>query len=486
MGSVYPRHRKLWIKFKDADGKWVPMATPFEVGQEALARKLLKKYEDRVAAGEAVTGKQGPLTVAMFASKWLEERKTLGIQDADGDAARYRMHLAPVLGKLEMAEVRPRHVRDAFVALRARKKLAPKTIRNVYSVARALFRDAQIAGLLEQNPCILTKYQLGENVDKDPEWRATAIYTRAELIALVSSPLVPWDRRVLYALEGIGGLRHGEAAGLRWRHVDLGAAPLGKLTVATSYDRGQTKTQLVRFMPVHPALGRVLSEWQRRGWAQQMGRRPVPDDLVVPLPAPTNRGRRVAFGGMRTKSNSGKRLKLDLAALGLRHRRGHDLRRTLISLARADGARKDLLELCTHTPRKRERAIDVYSEFPFEVLCVEVAKLKLEWPLSPKTGEPTLAPGETPGSKMGQVLDSSSILGTGLGTATANPLDPNEKSSGGAGNRTRVREPSTLITTCVAPDLYSRKAPMGRIPTRGSRISLADHPPGEVISQPVQ
>jgi hypothetical protein len=61
---------------------------------------------------------------------------------------------------------------------------------------------------------------------------------------------------------------------------------------------------------------------------------------------------------MRTKTYAFKRLRDDLAALGWRHRRGHDLRRTLISLARTDGARKDILELCTHTPRKGS-AIDV-------------------------------------------------------------------------------------------------------------------------------
>ena len=60
----------------------------------------------------------------------------------------------------------------------------------------------------------------------------------------------------------------------------------------------------------------------------------------------------------------------------MRHRRGHDLRRTLISLARADGARVDILELCTHTP-KGSSAIDLYTTFPWQSLCEEVAKLKV-------------------------------------------------------------------------------------------------------------
>jgi hypothetical protein len=67
-----------------------------------------------------------------------------------------------------------------------------------------------------------------------------------------------------------------------------------------------------------------------------------------------------------------------MEALGLRHRRGHDLRRTMISLARTDGARKDILELCTHTPRKSGNTIDLYTTFPWEALCAEVAKLKVQ------------------------------------------------------------------------------------------------------------
>ena len=62
------------------------------------------------------------------------------------------------------------------------------------------------------------------------------------------------DRRMMYALEGIGMLRHGEAAGLRWRHYEPDADPLGRLTIATSYDKGRTKTKHTRYVPVHETL----------------------------------------------------------------------------------------------------------------------------------------------------------------------------------------------------------------------------------------
>ena len=84
---------------------------------------------------------------------------------------------------------------------------------------------------------------------------------------------------------------------------------------------------------------------------------------------------------MRDKNYSRKRLIEDLATLELRHRRGHDLRRTMISLARSDGARKDLLEVCTHTPgSKGKTAIDAYTTFEWKALCEEVAKLRIAPP----------------------------------------------------------------------------------------------------------
>ena len=122
-------------------------------------------------------------------------------------------------------------------------------------------------------------------------------------------------------------------------------------------------------------MAAILAKWKLNGWPQMMGRAPTLEDLVVPMAAPTNRGRRVPLGRMRTDHNSYKRLVKDLAALGLRHRRGHDLRRTMITLARSDGARKDILELCTHNPD--ESTIDIYTSFPWEVLCREVAKMRI-------------------------------------------------------------------------------------------------------------
>ena len=53
-------------------------------------------------------------------------------------------------------------------------------------------------------------------MDKDPEWRSTAVFTREEVEPLLSDTRLPEDRRVLYAFLFLTVMRIGEAVALRW------------------------------------------------------------------------------------------------------------------------------------------------------------------------------------------------------------------------------------------------------------------------------
>src|SRR4051812_48477915 len=97
-----------------------------------------------------------------------------------------------------------------------------------------------------------------------------------------------------------------------------------------------------------------------------MGRAPGPDDLVIPSRRGVDRSRRHSLCKFHE----------DLDRLGLRRRRQHDLRRTFVTLARADGARADVLETVTHGARGS--VLDLYTSLPWGVVCGEVAKLRVE------------------------------------------------------------------------------------------------------------
>ncbi len=96
-----------------------------------------------------------------------------------------------------------------------------------------------------------------------------------------------------------------------------------------------------------------------------MGRAPRPDDVLVPKQDGRNRDAHFVLYWFRRGCE----------VLGLRLRRQYDSRRTFISLALADGARKDILRWITHGPDGD--IVSVYTTLPWNVLCEEVAKLRI-------------------------------------------------------------------------------------------------------------
>lgn len=383
MSSIYSRDGRLWCRLKGykVPGKWGSKRTPFVDGQEAEALEYAEEAQKIIdSKGQ---GGPGALTVRGWAKPWLDERRDLDL-DWKNDLGRLNNHILPIIGDMPIADVRTSHILEVINAVRVKKKLAARTVHNVYSVMVAMFRDAKLAGKIAQTPCVLDDRHLGEIIDKDPEWRAGAVFERGEVETIISDERVPEDRRVVYALEFLAGVRYGEAAGLRWRHYDPVVKPLGKLTVARSYNTRKhtekgTKTNATRSVPLHPTLAAILAAWKLSGWAAMMGRAPEPDDLIVPLPPEVAARRRKRAGEpFRSGDYSWKRWSEDLAMLELRHRRGHDARATFITLAIEDGADEDIIEQrVTHTKKKRG-AFRLYDRgLHWERTCAEVAKLRV-------------------------------------------------------------------------------------------------------------
>lgn len=382
---VYARGRVLWLRYDDADGETQYRSSGLHVGHEKQAHAMLDEIERQVSGerahrnppAKAALTSRGK-TVAEFAYEWIAGRQHIaGVSDEE---SRLKNHVLPLIGSMPIRDVKPRHIRDVVLALRAKhkflgnghktkdggpEKLAPRTVRSIFAVLHRMFKSAIVEELIETNPVVVEKNILPKNVDKDPEWRAGAVYTREELETLISDPSLPLYRRVMYALEGVAGLRHGEAAGLRWQAYEPDRQPLGKLVVSRSYAK-RTKTQVPREMPVHPVLAALLAEWKASGWEAKYGRAPKADDLIVPTETFETR----------TPTNTYKELLDDLAKLGLRARRGHDLRRTFITLAQVDGARREILNSVTHG-RSATDIMSLYTTWPWPALCAEVAKLKL-------------------------------------------------------------------------------------------------------------
>jgi len=227
--------------------------------------------------------------------------------------------------------------------------------------------------------CELPREALPKRRDKNATWRASAVFVASEVEQLISDERVDWDRRMLGGLLFLAGLRWGEAVAAPWSSWEpkWAEGPLGRLLVARSYQWQSntikaTKTEVPRWVPVHPTLAKMLAEWKLSGWQELMGRAPGPDDLIIP-PVPRRKQKtnvcRPPQAGLRA-------FHADCKTLGIRTRRNHDTRRTFISLARAAGARLDLLTWITHGPSAD--IMDAYTTLPWATLCEQVAPIKIQ------------------------------------------------------------------------------------------------------------
>jgi len=375
MGTVYARGKKLWVGFKRADGKTVYRATPYRLGEEEKAHAALREAERMVAAelrarGGAQAAAASGITLGEFLRPWLEQQESRGLHSTYTYRSIATHHLLPRFGSTPMADIRPRDVRAWVDEMRAAGH-APKSIRNRYGLLHRVFADAVMEELVASSPCVLTSHALPAKRDKDSDWRPTAVFTAAEAERIIHSPQVERERRVLYALLFLGGLRFGEAVALRWRHWDRTARPLTRIHVAVSFNsrlgvEKPTKTETPRLVPVHPVLETILRTWMAVVPS-------APDDLILTGPE-TARARKGDDPHL-THQTAFKRWDADLDALGLRHRRMHDTRRTFISLCQAGGANRDHVTWITHgAPGDM---LGDYTTMPWEPLCAAVSCLQV-------------------------------------------------------------------------------------------------------------
>lgn len=383
MGTVYPKRGALYIGFKNAHGRWVYRKTPYKPGEEHKARAMVEEAERLVARQVATPGsaRPGGPTVGDFIGVWLETQRKRSRAGDLYSAYTYESiaqhHLVPRFGHVPLKDVRPRDIR-AWVEEMRDGGAAPKSIANRYGMLHKVFADAVMEELLPVSPCVLTRGALPTKRDKDPLWRSKAVFTPEEAWRLCTDPQLTEDRRVLYALVLLAGLRFGEASAMRWEYIDRRAKPLWRMLVAHSYStrlntEKPVKTEFPRVVPIHPALATILLRWE----AAHPGH--APSDLLLRAPAIGHR--RKGDDPHLTHRTAYHRWARDLRRLGMRHRRLHDARRTFISLCQADGADRGHLEWVTHGGPGD--VMGDYTTLPWPTLCAAVSALKM--PPSPTT-----------------------------------------------------------------------------------------------------
>lgn len=354
----------------------------------ALAQKRLDAIRAKVATRKRSNSARGtkPFTARTFADEvWLPERRKAGIHTVNEDEDRLR-HVPSSIMDIPIGDVTRPQLEDFFRDLMGAKRLAPRTQLHIYGALRVLFKSALKKGLIAFTPCTLSARdkELPKKRDKDPLWRANRTYNVDEIERLLSDERLPEWNRILWGGLFLGGVRINEMAPRRWRDYDAAREPLGSLHVHSAQifktgEEGPTKTGFPRMVPVHPELAKLLLAWKVGGWARQFGRQPTDDDFIVPALADASK--------MYHASTTLRRLHDDAFLLGLRLKAGvsrkrgqHDARSSMISIARANKAEKDILRWVTHGPENANQ-LDDYTVFPWETLCQQI------WAKDPDTGK---------------------------------------------------------------------------------------------------
>lgn len=365
--------RSYWIDFRDQHGERVQ--EPAGTTVDGAVRRL-EQRRGEVAAGTFVRGSAtGAKTVATYADEWIELRRADGVRTVERERAMLRDHVLPTLGNERLADLRPRHIASLVRSLAGR--IGPKSIRNVHGVLSAMLARARFDEVIVENVAKgLPKGVLPKNV----RVRDVAPWTRSELEALIAPcEAIPEDRTVAYAIAAYTGARLGEIAGLRWRDLDVAARPLWRWALRTQYDGQPLKTDNPRDVPIHPELQRVLAVWKLDGWVRLMCWHPTADDFVLPRPAEraARRPQHVDVPHHTASSLGAKTLQRHARKLGIdpTARDFHSFRRSMITFARTDGAREDVLERVTHNAAGA--TIDGYTYFGWEPLCEAVGCLRL-------------------------------------------------------------------------------------------------------------
>jgi integrase len=202
---------------------------------------------------------RGRITFAEWCDQYLEvAARTKRPTTYARDISVLGTHFRPALGRLPLAAISPRHLRDVVDTMSV--SLAPRTVRTNYGVASGVFTAAVDADLIARTPCRGIKLP---PVERKPE----RFLTPGELGALASG--VPIEHRAMIRLAATLGLRWSEVIALRCRHVSLSRRTVSITETISEVDglllAADVKTKASRrTLPLTPSTTEILAEHMAR------------------------------------------------------------------------------------------------------------------------------------------------------------------------------------------------------------------------------
>jgi integrase len=157
-----------------------------------------------------------------YGQRFLAQRKAQGVDPAtiSRQETTLRVHLFPTFGKMKVRAIARGAVRRLLLDLLGGDRLARGSVRQVYATLCAVLTEAIEDGLLQSHPARGLWRKLGKG-QKDEHSKIKA-FTSEQARAFVNAARQhESDRFPLFAVCLLGGLRIGEALGLKTGDIDL-------------------------------------------------------------------------------------------------------------------------------------------------------------------------------------------------------------------------------------------------------------------------
>jgi integrase len=244
-GHVRERGKGHWyavLDIRDPAGKrrrkWISLQAKGKRAAQIECAALITEIQK----GTAV--EQSRLTVSTYLEQWLEHvRPNVAAKTHERYSGIVRANIAPAIGTVVLTKLQPITISTAYSAALAR--LSPRSVQHMHRVLSQACKQAVRWRLLARNPC--------DDCDPPRIERRDMKVWNVETISTALQLAQSWRVHIPMVLAALCGLRRGEIAALRWRHVDLDRA---QLSVVESAE--QTKAG-VRYKAPKNGKGRTVA-----------------------------------------------------------------------------------------------------------------------------------------------------------------------------------------------------------------------------------
>ena len=290
------------------------------------------------ARSETLTATRSP-RVDEWLETYLTEVAALSVRPST--LTRYRqevrLYIGPALGHMSMEKVKPHHV--AAFYRKQLEQLAPSSVRRLHALLRRSFSVAVKWGIVAANPVL--------QVDAPPLQHFEIEPLQLDEVRVLLRASAGTALHVRWLVAATLGLRQGEALGLRWSDVDLGA---GQLRVRQALQRQEGGVVMVqpktaRSRRTIPLPSAVVEAMRAHKQSQADRREAAGEEWHDSGLVFTTR-----TGGPIHPRNDYRSFQALLTRAGLRRVRLHDLRHTAASLLLEQGVHpRVVMEILGHS-----------------------------------------------------------------------------------------------------------------------------------------